>query len=878
MFDLGLTFARPVALWLLAAVPLFFAAGWLLGVRRRALPRAALWLRLLVVGGLVFAIAEPLLTTGGGAVSTVFLVDRSQSLAAGTGDQVNGWVSDALVGADAVDRAAIVTFGASPTLAQPAARADDIGGGWQDVGPDATGQEYTDIASALALARALPLGGSRRIVLLSDGAENVGSALDQASQAAEDAIPIDVVVLPGVGESDLRVQGASAPTSVWQGEPFDVLASVVTGVAGEGQVEVLIDGVPQEPQVVSFPVGLSTYKFRVDELDPGFHAITVRVSGSQGDAFPQNNELPLALVVRDAPRILLVSPESVDPGLLAGALQRRGAQVTLEDPTAVPSLMPELGQYDAIILNNVAAGELSLEQQIGLQEAARKLGKGLIVVGGTNAFGPGNYAGTALEEALPVTVKTTDGRQRERVAVLLIMDKSGSMSYDPLGGTSKIDMAKEGVRLAAQSLSEGDVVGILVFNDEQTWVFPMTEIIGQETRDQINAAVETITADGGTEIYPALSAGFNAIRGVDADVRHIVLLTDGKSRTGTRESYQRLIEDAAADNVTLSTIAIGSDSDTELLQFLAERGGGRYYFTDNAEDIPSLTLEEAQSAGSQAVLRGNFKPIQVQPSPILLNFTPDQLPNLDGYDYAEPKPNAQVILQSDRDDPVLAKWQYGLGRVIAWTSDDGVDLAQRWAPTAWQRYDEFWWGMVGWALPDPENRPMEVSVERDGPEAIITVDAVGEGGDFVDLADTTATITTPSGAVDANRTLHQTGPGRYQLRVAAPESGAYRIELNQVRDGQQVTELSGFAVPPSPELQPSPGAPALLSAIAARTGGRVLTLSDASVAFAGDGLSGTPLKEYRSIWYVPLALALIGLLAEIAVRTRFFPWLTRRTG
>src|SRR5688572_29086751 len=172
MFDYGLAFVRPAVLWLLVLLPVFLALGWAFGVRRRGMPRAALWLRLAVIGCLVFALAEPLLTTGGGAVSTVFVVDRSLSLSNETNAQVNGWVREALAGAGGVDRAAIVTFGSSPTLAQAAAPAEDVGSGWQEIGPDEAGQEYTDVAAALALARALPLGGSRRIVLLSDGAEN----------------------------------------------------------------------------------------------------------------------------------------------------------------------------------------------------------------------------------------------------------------------------------------------------------------------------------------------------------------------------------------------------------------------------------------------------------------------------------------------------------------------------------------------------------------------------------------------------------------------------------------------------------------------------------------------------------------------------------
>ncbi len=727
MPDLGLAFARPAALWFLAALPLFALSGALLGVRPRRLTRAALVLRLLVVALLSLALAEPLLTSGAGAVSTVFVVDRSSSLTDPTSAAANAWVADALAGAGLTDRAAVVAFGASPSVAAPAGRARDLDRAWMEHDLPEVEREYTDVESALALARALPLGSSRRIVLLSDGAENVGSALNQAAQAAADGTRIDVVPLAGVDERDLRVEGATAPGSLWQGETLNVIATVATGLAGAGRVELWIDNQLQAAEDVELPVGLSSWDFQVENLAPGFHALDVRVGGpAEGDRYPQNNALPLALVVRDRPNLLLVAPPDTDPGALQGALERRGAVVTRVAPADVPSRRSELGAYDAFLLDNVPAASLTLDQLAGLQDAARSLGRGLIVIGGTQSYGPGGYAGTALEEALPVTVKVTDGRQRQRVAVLLIFDKSGSMTYDPLGRTSKIDMAKEAVRLGAQSLQVGDQVGILAFNDQQEWVVEMTTIGGDDTRATIDAAVAAVRAEGGTEIYPALALGFDAIRNVEADVRHIVLLSDGKSRTGTRETYARLIDDVVADRVTLSTIAIGEDADTDLLNFLADQGGGNYHFTDTPEDIPSLTLEEAQSAGSQSVIRGEYRPIQTLPSPILAHFTPEELPTLDGYDYAEAKPNAQVVLTSDRKDPVLAKWQYGLGRVIAWTADDGADFASTWV--GWPRYDEFWGAMVGWALPDPENRPIQVGVARDGPEAGVTVAAGGGGG------------------------------------------------------------------------------------------------------------------------------------------------------
>ncbi|MCC6792775.1 MAG: VWA domain-containing protein [Thermomicrobiales bacterium] len=863
---LGLSFARPNALWLLLALPVVLLLGWRLGASRRRLRPSALGLRALTVALLAVTLAQPLTSSGGDAGSTIFVVDRSRSLTEGSAGEVERWINDALDSAEGDDRAAVVTFGASPNLANAMSDPGDIGDDWQATGELDT--EYTNIESALALARALPVGGSRRIVLVSDGGENLGSALNQVSQAAIDGTPIDVLPLAGVSGDDLRVEGISAPSAVWTGETVNILASVSTGSGGSGAVELIVDGVTLASQPATFQPGLNTFTFQAPDLTPGFHALSVRVSASgDTDRFLENNEVPLAVVVREAPKLLLVAPDGSDPGRLRGALERKGAIVTVTGPAGVSSRLSDLAVYDAFILDNVSAKSLTFDQLTGLQEVTRSLGKGLVVIGGGNSYGPGAYAGSVLEETLPVTVKVTDGRERQRVALLLIIDHSGSMSYDPLGGTSKIDMAKEAAKVAVSALADGDSVGILIFSDNQEWVVRMTTIEGQETRDQIGAAIDGIVAEGGTEIFPALQVGFDAIRTTEADVRHVVLLSDGKSRTGSNESYDKLVDEAVADRTTLSTIAIGDDAALDLLQRLADHGYGRYHFTERPEEIPRLTLQEAQSTGSQSIIRGAFQPIQTSPSPIMGDFRPEELPPFDGYDYAEAKPEAQVVLTSQRDDPLLAKWQYGLGRVVAWTGDDGADFAIDW--NEWAGFDDFWANMIRWSLPDPEHRSIDVAVHRDGPEAVVNVTSVGQDGDYVDLAATTATVTGPDGAVTRDIPLYQAGPGQYQFRIAAPQTGSYRIDLTQQRGDETVTELAGFSMPPSPEMQPVSGAGALMSAIATRTGGRVLTLENPDDAFSADGLTGTPLRTYNQVWQIPLLLALATMLAELAVRFDF---------
>ncbi|MGI9254351.1 MAG: VWA domain-containing protein [Thermomicrobiales bacterium] len=862
---MALDLARPVALWLLALVPLLGLLGWGLGVRLGRMAPAAVWLRMAAVALIVVALAQPLLAMGGGSGSTVFVLDGSRSVGGGEGAAA-AWIRAALGGAGAGDRAAVIAFGAAPKVAAPAGPAGSLGPGWDDPSMLPEGdRENTDIERALGLARALPLGGARRIVLLSDGAENAGSAMQQAAQAAAEGVPIDVLPLPGVVDDDLRLSGASAPKAVWQGESVSLLANVVAPEAGIATVEVWADGALLSTQDAEVQAGANSLAFTADRLGPGFHALEVRVRapGAGGDgAAPEPDAVSLPVVVRGQPNLLLISPEGVDPALLRGSLERGGAKVTVVAPAGVPSRLSELGRYDGFVLDDVPADALTLDQVAGLQEATRTLGRGLVAIGGAASFGPGGYAGTRLEATLPVTVKVTDGRQRQRVALLLIVDKSGSMSYDPLGGNGKIELAKDAVSLAARSLAEGDQVGVLLFNDQQQWAVPMTTIGGEDDRKRIDQQIGRIEADGGTELLPALEAGLEAIDKVDADARHIILLSDGKSRTGEREDYLKALQDGLGEGTTLSTIAIGEDADTDLLNFLADQGGGRYHFTAKPEDIPRVTLEEAQSVGSQSVVRGAFPLIQTAPSPIMAGFDPANFPSLDGYDFAETKPEAQTILASGRDDPVLAVWQYGLGRVVAWTADDGRDYSARWA--SWPEVDQFWAGMIRWALPDPENRPLLVDVTRDGRDAVISVTTAGDDAPDAALGALTATITSPSGGVLEDVALVQSGPGAWQVRVAAPEPGAYQIDLTG-EDG--LRETAGFAVPASPELQPDPGGAALLAEIARQTGGRVLRVDEPAAAFSPDGLTGTAARAYRPFWPLPLALALAALVAEVAVRT-----------
>ena len=222
---------------------------------------------------------------------------------------------------------------------------------------------------------------------------------------------------------------------------------------------------------------------------------------------------------------------------------------------------------------------------------------------------------------------------------------------------------------------------------------------------------------------------------------------------------------------------------------------------------------------------------------------------------------------------MLAKWQYGLGRVVAWTADNGSDLAAPWA--AWSGFDKFWAGALRWALPDPERRPLTVSTQRDGEDVVLTVSAAGDSGDFADFLPTFARVTTADGKPVATQEMTQTAPGEYTLRLPSPAAGAYAVEVRQERPSGPLTETAGITVPPSPETLPSPNAATLLSSIAARTGGRTLSLDDPAAVWAAPPPAGNPLLEHRAVWYIPIALALALFVIDVATRMGIWSLLRR---
>lgn len=849
-----LSWMRPELLLWLLTVPLVTVLPPLLLRRRLRLAPSRSLLRTAILALLVVALAGPMVLRAGAESTTLFLVDRSGSVRAGSADAAHEWMLDAIETAGPDDAVMVSEFGGSverrvgPTSGSAAGDAEPV----DDALIDPTS---TNIEAALDHAASVPVGGMR-IVLLSDGAETTGLAQAEIDALVEAGIPVDVIPLPGVPEGELRLSGLSGPSVTWAGGGDQVTAYIESDRAGVVDVDLIIDGEAVESQSVSVGEGGAGVAFDVPALEPGFHVVEVALGASDIDnPVAENDRWPLGIVVREAPLVAIVTPEGGDSGMLQQALERQGYRTEAVASTSLPTSVDELDDWDAIVLDNVPAWDIETSGQEALADYARA-GGGVVVLGGTASFGPGAYASTPLESMLPVSVKVTDGRDRPRVAVLLVIDRSGSMSYgESTSGAPKIDLARDGVVTAASALVEGDQVGVVAFNDEPAWALPMTTLTGEDVESLIGGSLSELHPDGGTELFPALQVAVDALRNVDADVRHIIVLSDGRSRGAERDSYFRLLEDAGAEGITLSTLGLGYDADVELLEDLADAGGGRYHYIANADEIPQVTFEEARAAGSQSVLRGSFAPVQLVPSPIMEDVEVGSVPPLDGYNFAGARPGAQVVLASDRRDPLLVKWQFGLGRVVAWTGDSGSDFAAGWS--TWDGYDRFWGNTVAWALPDPANQAYVTSVERHGDAAVITI----ENPDASPMLPSVTVSVRDGSGQEVAEPVSLSGAGGV-VRLPADSGPAWLLEID---DGSTVEQHAVSLVAGS-EWQPAPGSDELLRALAERTDGRVLTLDDDPASVFDVDSAGRGRQEAVSVWWVPALLALVLFLVDIGVR------------
>jgi uncharacterized membrane protein len=535
---------------------------------------------------------------------------------------------------------------------------------------------------------------------------------------------------------------------------------------------------------VELDAGVTRVTLDVTPTEAGFHTFRAVVEAAR-DTFSQNDRADSNTIVKGEPRTLILAGNDTVAAELVAALESQRQLVDSIVPEALPTDFASLATYDSIVLVDVARLRLSDRQLGALQVYVRDLGRGLVMIGGPDSYGAGGYQRTPIEETLPVEMGVRDRQKQPDIALVVVIDQSGSMAAchcntfnqgggggTGIGGVQKVDIGKEAILRAAAALTERDELGVVSFNEAAHWVV-RTQPLGEV--EDLQGSIAGIRADGQTNISAGLDQAVESLEGAVATRRHIILLTDGWSSSG---QYDEILARMKAAGITLSTVGAGGGSNP-FLEGLAQQGGGRFYNAANPSSIPDIFLKETQQVSGQQIVEEPFFPIQTSSSPILRGLE-DGLPQLRGYNGTTIKPAAQSVLVTARDDPLLAQWQYGLGRSVAWTSDATGRWAKDWV--AWPGFNRFFSQLVSWTFPGEETGGIEATFESEGAQTGLHVESVEADGSPRDFYSTTAVVVGPD-LEPRTVNLVQIAPGVYEAPLGELDPGAYAVRVTQTKPG-----------------------------------------------------------------------------------------------
>ncbi len=813
-----LAFEQPTWLLLILATPAIFAfASRSLGDFSRLQLTLQAMARTLVLAAVAAALAGPSLRRPARAISAVAVVDVSDSIS----DAALERAADAL----ATLHASAAAHDARLRVVRFAARAEELRAGEPLTRFPAPGGAASDLALGVGVgAGLLDDAALPRLMLVSDGEATRGDLAAEAERLATRAIPLFVLAPSRAETGDVAVITVSTTGDVRPRAPFPVevrlLADRATRVrvhlAGEGGVVV---DVPD--QTLDAAAGATSVSFVARVTEPGVAVLRARVTSDATDRHPENDEGVLAVATEREPRVLVLeaTPTVTAPFERALAAERIACDVR---PARELPARAALDRYDLVVLADVPRTALG-DGALATLEAFERDGGGLLVAGGGDAFGSGGWQGTRLESLLPVLLDLPERNDEASLALALAIDRSGSMAGP------KMDLTKEAARATVDMLPPNDLIAVTVFDNQAS---PVVHLQRASNRVRILGDIGRIQASGGTNILAGLREAFDELAPARARKKHIILLTDGQS---SYDGIPELLDAAAAQKITVSAIGVGEGADQAQLKLIARRGGGRFYPTNDPASIPRIFSHETSQVSRSSIVE-EPTPVKVLKHVDALAGLPlDTAPPLGGYSVTRPRPRAELLLTAPDGAPLLARWQVGLGQVAAWTSD----LEPRWS-AAWMRwppYTKFWAQVTRALMRRHAANHFPLRATLDGDRVTLTVDAVGADDRFIEglAASVTVTAIPPSGAAPPARhiSLPETAPGHYEVTFRPDlSSGALLFQASLTRAGAPVGDATGqLALPFAPELRPSVPAddagalrgPALLAAVAARTGGRVLT-------------------------------------------------------
>ena len=768
---------------------IILAIEWIVTLGQGILPKKDKLRRNLIVGLqssvvllLFLAIWNPSIPLGGKHTTTIFLVDVSDSVA-NQKQEVEEFVKMALKEMPDDNKAGVVAFGANSKVEQFVSEKNLFSG--LETVPITTA---TNLEKAVQGAMALfPEEEAKRLVLITDGNENEGSIKTVTQAILNGNIQVQVKKLDFFTGEEIFIEDLQVPDKIKIGDTFKVEVVVQSNVKTKALLSLYSGNTLKGQQEVELETGSNRFLFKDVQKADGLKSYRVIVEAEK-DTKTVNNEYVAFTKAETAEKILLIEGKENTAKTIQKVLDAGNINYQLAMPNSAPRTLMELNQYKSIVLLNVHANDLPQEFMNNIESYVRDYAGGLVAIGGDNSFALGNYRNTSLEKVLPVYMDLQGEKEVPKMAIALVIDRSGSMAN---GNEmfSQLELAKESAVVALDTLRETDEIGVVAFESSYEWVVPMTTATDRETLED---AIYSIGLGGGTSIYPAVNVASQKLKESNAKLKHIILLTDGQDGFN---QYESLLQDLENSGITLSTVAVGDGADTTLLEYLANEGNGRVYYTNINTDIPRIFAKEIFLSVNSYLINEEFTPILTSQKGILEEVVEDGLPSMLGYIASTKKELATMHLMSEREDPILTSWQYGLGKTVAFNSDGENNWTANYG--TWSDYPLFWKNIIEYTITDMSSNENDIQISQTGSSATVTFSTKG----YTEQTNIEVIASDEKGN-SQKIILNPSKPGIFAGSLDTFETGIYSINVTQ-KEGEEVvsTENTAIAVQYSSEYR-----------------------------------------------------------------------------
>lgn len=836
--------------WLALLVPVALGLWWSAPRIRgmaKARRRVALTVRSALAVLACLALAAPQVRWRNEGVATVFVLDVSDSMPAGLRDTAAKFIDSAFRKAGPKDKVGLVVFGRQPAVELLPRSTATLGAVRSVV--DGSG---SDLAAGIRLASAiLQAGSDRRIVVLSDGNETQGDAVEAVRALSTDGVVVDTVDLKNLAKRDeVAVISVEGPDQTRPDQPFDLRVVVDATTETTGTLTLDRDGVVISTTKVKLQAGHNALLVQDQVKEPGFYRYRASLTAAK-DTDPRNNVGMAFVSSKDRMRVLVIRGKTADESF-SSALEKGGISVDRRTPATMPNRPDQLQPYDVVFLNNVPAQDFAEAQIESLRAACRDTGVGLAMIGGEDSYLSGGWYGTPVAEALPVDLDVRNRKTFPTTSMVIIADASGSMQMQE-DGVEKIKLAARAAAQTVRMLGANDRLAVGGSSDGIEWVFPMGPV--GDRQGAIDQVMRLKVNGGGIYIRPSINKAREVMEKEQSKVRHIIMICDGDDST----DWETALDTARIlfqEKITTSVIAVGDGKDVAMLRALAASGGGQFFLATSASQLPAIVTQDTAVMARSAIVEEPFYPKVVGIDDAIRGL--DRTPSLQAYNLVDSRPTARTSLVSHKDDPLLATWQYGLGSSLAFMSDAQPKWAAQWV--GWDGFSTFWSQAARSIARRGLTGKYSVQVTPGEGRAMVTVKSLSPGTDS--RPPEGVTVSGPDGKA-MPVVLKATGPGEFTGSFDAAGMGSYIVAVSDKADGVTKVSTSGFSVAYPPEYRSTMVNTPLLSQIAESGHGELIPLDKPERAVRASQNPGSTLVEAWP-WLVGLCLLLLPI--DVAVR------------